>query len=156
MTEWLARFVAESNKIEGIHRPPTDDEIQMTQQFVLCEAPNITALENLVSAFQPGAILRDQVGLDVRVGGYLPPRGGPKVREWLAEILGTANSLAASPWHVHCTYEQLHPFTDGNGRSGRALWLWMMTKLGRDAHALQLGFLHTFYYQTLANLERED
>ena len=38
-----------------------------------------------------------------------------------------------------------HPFTDGNGRSGRALWLWQMNN-----HA-PFGFLHTFYYQTLEN-----
>jgi hypothetical protein len=40
------------------------------------------------------------------------------------------------------------PTTDGNGRSGRALWLWCMR--GRAP----LGFLHQFYYQTLGAAER--
>lgn len=42
-------------------------------------------------------------------------------------------------------YETLHPFTDGNGRSGRALWLWAMGGI----HRAPLGFLHHFYYQAL-------
>ena len=44
---------------------------------------------------------------------------------------------------THVRYELLHPFLDGNGRSGRALWLWLMGQA-------PLGFLHTFYYQTLS------
>ena len=48
-----------------------------------------------------------------------------------------------------CAYEMLHPFMDGNGRSGRALWAWMMLRLGQDPFALL--FLHRFYYQTLEN-----
>lgn len=49
-----------------------------------------------------------------------------------------------SPFTTHLRYESIHPFSDGNGRSGRALWLWQMK--GRAP----LGFLHQFYYQTLA------
>lgn len=57
----------------------------------------------------------------------------------------------AHPYHIHVDYENLHPFTDGNGRSGRALWLRRMKDLGENSfyQALDLGFLHTFYYQTL-------
>lgn len=38
---------------------------------------------------------------------------------------------------------------DGNGRSGRAIWAWMRLKENRDP--FQLGFLHSFYYESLEN-----
>ena len=50
-------------------------------------------------------------------------------------------------WQTHNDYENLHPFTDGNGRSGRMLWAWQMRN---DDDAMARGFLHTFYYQTLS------
>lgn len=63
----------------------------------------------------------------------------------LEQILSRAHR-GSTPYDVHQQYETLHPFTDGNGRSGRALWLWQMI---RDGQRAQLGFLHTWYYQSL-------
>jgi hypothetical protein len=60
------------------------------------------------------------------------------------------NDYYADPYILHVEYEQLHPFTDGNGRSGRAMWLYAMKKCGRLEQGLNLGFLHAFYYQTLS------
>ena len=51
----------------------------------------------------------------------------------------------ASPFAVHVAYENLHPFMNGNGRSGRALWLWHMGGIEK----VPLGFLRTWYYQSL-------
>ena len=36
---------------------------------------------------------------------------------------------------------------DGNGRSGRALWLWQM--VNQHNYDMRLGFLHLWYYQSL-------
>lgn len=80
-------------------------------------------------------------GLNVVVGRYRPPLGGPNIRATLQKLLRHPHD----PYLIHQAYEALHPFTDGNGRSGRALWLHMMG--GPDA--VPLGFLHTWYYQSL-------
>lgn len=148
----LFRFVQESNRIEGIFRDPTPDEIEATESFALsASGPYLEDVISLVSVFAPGHRLRDSVGLNVRVGNYVAPAGGPNIRSDLECLLERIrrtefrNDLEA--YECHIAYEKLHPFTDGNGRSGRAIWLWMMG--GRAP----LGFLHKFYYQTLAASE---
>ncbi len=142
----LREFIRESNRIEGIDREPTEDEIKVVGAFVEFPAVDIMDLQAAVSVFQPGARLRANQGMDVRVGNYIPPRGGPEIRTRLENLLTHMHKHA--PHAVHCSYEDLHPFTDGNGRSGRLLWLWMMVK--RDGQMPPLDFLHQFYYQTLA------
>ena len=147
MTPLLTRleaFVAESNHIEGILRPPTNEEVAALEEFLARPGIKTPDLQQLVSVFQPDAVLRDRDGLDVRVGDHIAPSGGPRIPEMLDRLLMAIWTGNIEPWQAHVEYETLHPFTDGNGRSGRALWLWQM----RDA---PLGFLHTFYYQTLSN-----
>jgi len=83
--------------------------------------------------------------MDVTVGSHTPPKGGANIRQSLETMLtifkrGENQSV---PYLAHQYYEELHPFTDGNGRTGRALWLWYM-----HGNA-PLGFLHTWYYQSL-------
>jgi hypothetical protein len=103
-------------------------------------------LNDVQAAYAPGHPLRDQPGLDVRVGNYIAPAGGPGVRGQLQTILNEAWRYK-NPFRVHIAFEMLHPYTDGNGRTGRILWAWHMQRLGRDPFALP--FLHRFYYQTL-------
>ena len=146
-------FVRETNRIEGIHREPTQEEIDEFKRFVRLETITVAELEKFVSIYQPDARLRDLPGLDVCVGGHIPPRGGPHVVEQLKALLDEANEKAwtdKDAWRLHVQYETLHPFTDGNGRSGRMLWAWMTGEL----RAIDLGFLHRFYYQTLDQGQR--
>lgn len=138
-------FVKESNRIEGILREPMPNEVRAFQEFMaLPKAPTIGDLEKYIRNIQPNAKLRILGGMDVIVGRHIPPKGGPDIKVRLQELLDGLEER--SPFENHILYETLHPFTDGNGRSGRALWAWQMSKLGRS---LRLGFLHTYYYQSL-------
>lgn len=144
----MARFVAESNKIEGIVRVPTDAELAEHQQFIRLDEVTVEDLERFVSVVASGHVIRDREGLDVRVGRHVAPPGGPDTVFRLEEILSELREQ--HPFKIHCRYETLHPFTDGNGRSGRALWLWgMWHAQGDDRGFMQRGFLHTWYYQSL-------
>jgi hypothetical protein len=143
----LLDFVRESNRIEGIHREPHPSEVQVHERFLALAEITTADLGQFVGVVA-GVPLRDCYGRDVRVGAHFPPPGGPEIREELDKLLAEINAgLYESPWAAHVRYEKLHPFMDGNGRSGRVLWAWQMRHEGHDPFALP--FLHRFYYQTL-------
>jgi hypothetical protein len=140
-------FVRESNRIEGILRPPLQREIDAHVAFLNLSQPTTWHLEAFVGDIAPGHRVRDREGLDVRVGDHIAPKGGPEIRSALDAIMERVREGAdlQHPWDIHLEYETLHPFTDGNGRSGRLLWLWQMG-------SAPIGFLHQFYYQTLSGV----
>lgn len=143
----LAAFIRESNRIEGIHREPTEGELAAHKTLLAEHAMSVKALERFV-ADVAGRPLRDKPGMDVRVGSHFPPPGGPSVRTNLEVLVMSINEYDLTPFETHVAYETLHPFLDGNGRSGRALWAWQM-RHGGFGDPFALGFLHRFYYQSL-------
>lgn len=159
----LINFIKESNAIEGLHHEPDAQEIEAYQEFLALGQINICDISRLVSSIQPGAMLRSRKGMNVRIGNYYPPHGGrlliKKFKKLLADwvaIFGGEIDVFSREWRlekileIHCHYEALHPYTDGNGRSGRAIWLWCMLKADIDRYFLTRGFLRTYYYQTLS------
>lgn len=149
----LREFIRESNKIEGILRDPNDAEIRAHQFFSGLHELTVEDLKAFVSEIQPDAVLRDKPGLNVRVGDHIPPASGLELPKELWRILHAMimhRGIKEYAYKLHKQYESLRPFTDGNGRSGRALWLWMMGGIEN----VPLGFLHTWYYQSLEAEQR--
>jgi hypothetical protein len=142
-------FVRESNRIEGITRAPTKRELQAHLDLMVLDDLEVEDVEAFVKVVAPGKPLRRLVGMNVRVGNHIAPPGDPNIPGKLAGILARVG-LHEDPHSVHLAYETLHPFMDGNGRSGRAIWLWQMLRQREAFHALRMGFLHLFYYQTLS------
>jgi hypothetical protein len=145
-TPWLddhEAFVVESNRIEGIYAV-TERDRDAHRALWSSGGIGVADLEDFTMAVA-GAPLRSREGMNVVVGGHRPPKGGPDIPRRLDALLDDV--AASSPFSIHNRYETLHPFMDGNGRSGRALWAWHMWLIGQDP--MRLGFLHTFYYQSL-------
>lgn len=75
----------------------------------------------------------------VRVGRYVPPAPGD-VSGLMMELLdwwnkkGGVYSPVISSAILHYRFESIHPFADGNGRTGRALALWELYRRGFDTH----------------------
>lgn len=140
----LVAFITESNAIESIHRPPTQREITAHEVILARPSIEVIDLEAFVHAVAD-AHLRRRLGANVYITGSdarIPP-GGPDIETDLVSLLGAGYSA----FDTHVAYELLHPFEDGNGRSGRVLWAWMMLRGGNDP--FYRPFLQEFYYQTL-------
>lgn len=138
-------FAKESNRIEGITN--TDDNERMFQKLAAFLKLEKLTVEN-VCEFNEWGKLRDKKGMNAWVGEYVAPHGGRSIAVDLEEILVLCSLANCSPYEVHIGFEEIHPFTDGNGRTGRAIWLWQMVR--QHGYDLSLGFLHKFYYQALS------
>ncbi len=145
LTKILPAFVEESNRIEGLAGPTY---IEPSRTFLELYRPSVDGLCRFVR-MTTGDEIRTAKGANVRVGDHKPPPGGPEIAIELDKLIQQVIHKDATPFEVHCRYETLHPFMDGNGRSGRILWAWQMIHHS-IAPGLSLGFLHAFYYQALA------
>jgi len=75
----------------------------------------------------------------VRVGRFVPPPAN-EVSGIMHELLAWWNTRAGglspviSSAVLHYRFEEIHPFADGNGRTGRAIALWELYRRGFDSH----------------------
>ena len=103
--------------------------------------------------------------IQVYVGRYMPP--APQlVSGLMAELLEWWNAPARE-WSpvmssaiLHYQFEDIHPFADGNGRTGRALALWELYRRGFDTHHIfsideVYGEDRAAYYAALANVRKQ-
>ena len=122
--------IHESNLIENIDDPKEDKQSLVAWNW-LKKQPRINHYEvihlhELITKNQgvPGGF-RNQ---EVRVGNYYPPvcyQVPYLMDNWLMDLWESID-----PMDMHIKFERIHPFLDGNGRTGRMLMWWHEAKLG--------------------------
>src|SRR5690606_40645515 len=90
--------------------------------------------EHALPEESPGSFRRHEIA--AFDGGMKPPSWvevDAQMQDWLREAnqieagtLETAEELAVS----HCRFERIHPFLDGNGRTGRLVLNLMLVRMG--------------------------
>lgn len=169
----LRDFVFESNAIEGY--PPAEypeDSSLFRQHLYAAERVVETGewdplrihfmLLNGTSMLPPNeiGIYRN---IQVWVGGHTPPEPGAHLlghmRKWTEEVVkGPASEdpdvVWTWTWNVHHHFESIHPFTDGNGRTGRLILNSLRLRYGLPWETVRVGAQQKHYYlqiQTFQN-----
>jgi hypothetical protein len=130
--DWVPEFTRVNYRLAGITREPTEAEVSAHRGLLAINALRVENLELFVHHIAPGASLRtiSDTGRPVEVPNV-------DLRADLSTIVAAARLKSASPDRLHRVYRMLHPFTDANGRCGRALWMWqVMRGSRRDLAAL--------------------
>lgn len=143
--------IRNSNLIEGI-----DDSLQDARSMdawdwlvtkkkvtpaVLLELHNGITIDQL-SAKESGRFRT----VNVTVGGRLCPAPHLAVEltyNWLADLREHWKTL--DPKEMHIRFEKIHPFVDGNGRTGRMLMWWHEEKLGRKPTLISVEERQEYY-----------
>ncbi len=85
----------------------------------------------------------------VQIGGKLCPAPTAiryMLERWCEKVNALQNPTETDIWNCHLAYEKIHPFIDGNGRSGRLLWLWLRYKHGFGYGLVENDTKYELYY----------
>lgn len=148
----IREFIHQSNLIEGFDDPAIDEESYQAWKW-LCTSgqkrkgvaklylthDQIRQLQARLVAHQDGlspwyrGVYRDRANLRVNIGldeAMDPKKVGRAMELWLEKYnKSTPQTMQALPMHVE--FEKIHPFGDGNGRTGRML-MWYQQKYLED------------------------
>lgn len=161
----MAKFLKESYAIEGIHSGVPMQDILTALDFMKDPSTSVEKLSgslcNWIDLVQPFCTLRTLSTQNVQVGNHRAPTGGGEIR-WRFEQLIDATmqsqqeeGLVVSVFEVHRRFQNLHPFTDGNGRAGRLLALRHAHFQDSEAYKMMtsVGWLRTWYFLSLQNYD---
>lgn len=143
------QHIRESNLIENIDST-TEDLISVAAwEFLAVHTRlNLEVVLNLHRLITVKQLAQDAGKLrmvDVRVGPYLK-MPWEMVSGMLGLWLRTMREWSQlDPVHMHVQFEHIHPFVDGNGRTGRMLMWWHQMKRGEKPVLLTLEKRDLYY-----------
>jgi len=150
MTADEIKFLKESNAIEGVfdERSLVDathawaylkKQSYLTRK-VVCKTHRYLMTHQSLQPEEIGHYRTIPVSIAGRPG-VKPSLIYPLMQEWIA----LANDKRIDPIEHHVRYEKIHPFVDGNGRTGRMFLNWMLLRQGKPIMIIEADKRHEYY-----------
>lgn len=150
---WVYSFLKESNAIEEVFDNQSLNDAVKAWDFIngktiltmgyLLKTHAILMMNQPLEKKYQGKI-RD---INVQVGGRIKLPFSAIV-EYLKRLIILMNRDDASESDIkryHVMFEEIHPFVDGNGRTGRILYNWQRIKCGYGIHVLDAAHRGSYY-----------
>lgn len=174
--DWMHEFVLHSNNIDpqpGYENAPGnprfDSHLAALYWSIEKALKGVVADPNDCHDILMHAFLEDVAGVyrnvGVRVGPYVKPgpvRIADMMESWTQRVatfvessLGCADDelKREAIWGLHCEYENIHPWVDGNGRSGRLLMVNHAMLAGLKPWMVRYGDEQQAYYRRIEGHE---
>ena len=145
----VEKFIHESNKIEDENSIVAHDDAMKAWEYLKYKSFLTPEVILGVHHFLMGRIAPEIAGewrtCAVRIGGHTKKFVSTQlIQEQVNNVLlmmGTSPELPQKDledWVInsHVLFEDVHPFVDGNGRTGRLIYLWHRMKLGLPIHII--------------------
>ena len=142
-------WIRESNLIEGVDDPAEDAQCLVAWTTFLKKPLDLHTIKWLHRKVMKH--LRPDIAgkwrcCNVRVGFHIAPdfRQVPRLMlEWGLQHGGAATEDAIKAAHV--AFETVHPFEDGNGRTGRMIMNWQRVKAGLEPLCIKASERQDYY-----------
>jgi hypothetical protein len=135
------KFITDSNAIEDIYGEAEIeqsllawnalDKSDKLSHYDICRTQKVITLNQADLKPNWRGYYRNVSGVNVQVGDRVAP-SADKVEQlmeaWLNEL------FKMPPLIAHMRFESIHPFADGNGRTGRMIYWWHCNKLGLNPY----------------------
>lgn len=149
-------FLRESNAIEGVYDADSLHQAHLAWSY-LAKKKVLTSdlvlkvhkilMKNHLNPDEKGCFRRCEVTVGGRYG--LPFREVPQAMiEWILDAMTSVEIPGEDGSNIkidHIEYERIHPFVDGNGRTGRIFMNWQRMKAGLPILVLKEAERQEYY-----------
>lgn len=149
----VIEFLRESNAIEGVYDEDSLVQAEAAFAYLLKQkvmTPSVVCNTHKILMTGQG-LYADELGAYRRVAVYIGGKAAlmsllipERMDEWCKRM---NNPALVEHWkEMHVEYEKIHPFVDGNGRTGRMFMNWQRIRAGLHLHIIHEGAEQREYY----------
>lgn len=150
-------FLKESNAIEGIYDRESLDQALIAWEYlikqdkltigVVLKTHKLLMLNQLIKGHERGYFRKRPVWIAGKMG-LDHNQIESNIISWLLDVKTSVKIPGKAGRHIkldHITYEKIHPFIDGNGRTGRMFLNWTRLKAGLPILVIKASKRQEYY-----------